>query len=219
MNLNKIITVIVVLVITAGIVVTLTAGLNVDMKSKEHDQVLINIDKQYNMSDIMDITKEVFEGKTVDNQKAGENNKQVLISASTITEEEKTNLITKINEKFGTELNAEDIEITVVPRVKISSSVSPYIFPIILTYVLVLVYSVIRYKKLGVLKVIAQYVLGIIVISLLTFSLIAITRAELGTVTLATLFTDVALSIVAMTSIFESKLKNLKLSEQSTTEK
>lgn len=210
MNLNKIITIIVALVIVAGIVVTCVAGLNVDMKNKEHNQVLLNIDKEYKLSDVMDITKEVFEGKTVDNQKAGENSKQVLISASEITVEEKDNLVTKINEKFETKIEKDSVKITIVPRTKISSTVNPYIMPIIIIIILSIIYSVFRYKELGSLKVVLQYLFGLTVMGLLTFSLIALTRIEVGTVTVPALFTSVALSLFAMTAIFEKKLKIAK---------
>lgn len=210
MNLNKIITIIVALVIVAGIVVACVAGLNVDMKSQEHEQVMLNIDKEYKLSDIMEITKEVFEGKTVDNQKAGSNNKQVLVSAKEITETEKANLVSKINEKYGTTIEEDKIEVTIVPRTKLSSTVNPYIMPIIIIIVLSIVYSAFRYKALGTVKVVLQYLLGLLIIGLLIFSLIALTRLEVGTVTVSALFAGVALSLLAMTSIFERKLKDYK---------
>lgn len=214
MKINKIITLIAIIIIIAGIVVTATVGLNVDMKTNEHNQILLSIDKEYNLADIMEITKEVFEDETVDVQKAGSNNKQVLISAKTITEEQKTNVITKVNEKFETEITAEDIEITTAPRTKISSMITPYIFPIILAIVLIIVYSVIRYKSLGVLRVITQYILGIALIGLLTFSIIAISRIEMGTITVSALFTCIALSIYANSSIFENKLQSNKIAKE-----
>lgn len=219
MNLNKIITIIVALVIITGIVVTCVAGLNVDMKSQEHEQVMINIDKEYKLSDVMEITKEVFEGKTVDNQKAGSNNKQVLISAKEITEEEKANLVTKINEKFETTIENDNVQISIVPRTKLSSTVNPYILPIIIIVLLAIVYSAFRYKELGSVKVILQYLLGLLTIGLLTFSLIAITRLEVGTVTVSALFTGLALSLFAMTTIFERKLKNYKKQKEENNKK
>ena len=210
MNLNKIITIIVALVIIAGIVVTCVAGLNVDMKSQEHEQVMLNIDKEYKLSDIMEITKDVFNGKTVDSQKAGSNNKQVLVSAKEITEEEKANLVSKINEKYGTTIEEDKTEVTIVPKTKLSSTVNPYILPIIIIIVLAIVYSAFRYKALGAIKVVLQYLLGLLIIGLLVFSLIALTRLEVGTVTVSALFAGVALSLFTMTSIFERKLKNYK---------
>ena len=214
MSLNKLIIIIALGVIVAGIVIACTTGLNVDMKNKEHNQVLLNIEKEYNLADVMEITKEVFEGKTVDNQKAGENNNQVVISASEITEEEKANLITKVNEKFGTNIEVNSVDITTVPRTKISSTVYPYIFPIALIVALVGVYYVFRYKELGVLKVIAQYLIGLAIMGLLTFSVISVTRIEMGMITVSVLFTGITVFIFAITSYFEKNLENHKILQE-----
>ena len=214
MSLNKSIIIMALAVVVAGIVIACNVGLNVDMQNNEHNQVLLNLDKEYNLADVMEITKEVFVDKTVDNQKAGENNKQVLISASEITEEEKTNLVNKVNEKFGTTIEASSVDINLMPRTKITSTVSPYIFPVILIIVLVGVYYSFRYKELGILKVIGQYLIGLAIMGLLTFSIISVARIQMGMITVSVLFTGITVFIFAITSYFEKNLKNHKILEE-----
>ena len=53
----------------------------------------------------------------------------VAITTTQITDEQKTNLITKINEKYGTQLNKEAINIIDVAHTKGMDIIKPYIAP------------------------------------------------------------------------------------------
>ena len=213
MNKNKIITIILSLIIVLGIVITLTSGFNVDILSKEHKEIQLDLEKEFEASDIKDIAKEVFEGQAVEIQKVEVYEEQVLISTEEITDEQKSNLVTKINEKYQTEIKAEDVTVITVPKIKLADYITPHIFEFILVTIVVAIYMCIRYKKLGFLKVLVQTILGIIIAESLAFSVLAITRIAVGNNLVVVMFVIYAVTLFALTNMFENKLQKMKLEE------
>ena len=59
-----------------------------------------------------------------------------------VTSEQIENLNTKINEKYGTENKTEDIVITKVPKVKFIDLIKNYIWPTIISLVIIIIYIV-----------------------------------------------------------------------------
>lgn len=57
---KKIIILLTVIILIAGIAVTIIKGLNFDLKYQETQNIQINIEKEFNDSDIKQITKEVL---------------------------------------------------------------------------------------------------------------------------------------------------------------
>lgn len=216
---NKITIIAYVVVIIVGIIVALTAGFNVDMMTREHKQLQLNLKKEFEVADIKQITDEVFKGQTVEIQKVEIYEKQVAISTNDITEEQKNNLITKLNEKYGADIKAENTDVIIVPNVKVRDILSPYIVTFAIATALIIVYVALKYKKLGSLKVIAQMGLGIVLLEGVIMSLIAITRIPVGQSLPSIIFTTYAISVVTITSVFENKLQKIKEEETKKTEK
>ena len=219
MNKNKKIAILVALVIIVGIIVALTAKFNVDLMTREHAQVQLDLKKEFNVSDVKEITKEVFNGKEVEVQKVEVYEKQVLISTSEITDEQKSNLVTKVNEKFGTEISNDSTEVVIVPRTKLTDIVTKYIWTFVITTVLVVIYEIIKYRKLGTLKVLLQTVVGIAALEAFVFSISAITRIPIGVNIPSIMFTTYVISLFGLTSMFENNLKELKAEEAKNTKK
>lgn len=213
-NKIKTITIVIALIIILGIIITLTAGLNIDMMTRSHKQVQLNIGKEIDLNDIKTITGEVFEGQTVENQKVEVYGEDVLISTSEITEEQKNNLVTKINEKYETELKSEEITISSVPRMHIKDYITPHILEFVIVTIIIALYTVIRYKKLGFLKVLVQTILGIVIIELLVFSMVAICRVPVGSNIVSIMFVTYAIAVLGLATMFENKYKKLKLEEE-----
>lgn len=215
MNRNKIITIIISLIIILGIIITLTAGFNANIMTKEHKAIELNIGKEFKVEELKEITNAVFNGQQVEIEKVEIYGEQVLISTNDITEEQKTDLISKINEKYGTELKAEDVTIQIVPKANLKDYLTPHIVEFVVATVLVVLYACIRYKKLGFLKVGIQTVLGIVILEMLVFSLLVITRIPVGTNLVPVMFVTYVMAILGLTMMFEDKLKELKLKEES----
>ncbi len=213
MNKNKTITIVVALIIILGIIITLTSGFNVNFMTKKHEQILLNLEKQFNVSDIRDITNEIFNGQEVQIEPVEVIEEQVMISTNKITDEQKNNLVKKINEKYGTELKAEEVKAESVPKTKLRDYIIPHIWEMIFATILVVVYECIKYKKLKVLKTLVQTILGIVIVQLLTFSIVAITRIPVGNNIVSIMFVAYIVSVFGLTTMFENKLQKLKLEE------
>ncbi|MBR3002082.1 MAG: hypothetical protein IKF38_00700 [Clostridia bacterium] len=213
MNKNKTITIITALIIVLGLIITLTAGFNVEMITKEHKELHLDIGKDFKIEDIKNITKEVFEGKKVEIQKVEAFEDQVLISVEEITDEQKNNVVSKINEKYGTEIKAEETTINTVPKANLKDYIIPHIMEFVWATVLVVLYMCIRYKKLKVLTVLVQTILGIAIAEAFAFSILAITRIPVGANLVAVMFVIYAVAILALTYMFENNLQKIKLEE------
>ena len=102
-NINtktKIIACIVAIVIIVGLIITFTFGLNFELKYQETDRIQLLVGKEFEISDIKQITDEIFPNQEVIIQKARELEDVVSITAKEITDEQVNELKTKISEKF-----------------------------------------------------------------------------------------------------------------------
>lgn len=210
---KKIIILLTVIILIAGIAVTTIKGLNFDLKYQETQNIQIYIGKKFNDEDIKQITKEVFGNQAVMIQKVEIYKDTVIITAKEITEEQKNNLVTKINEKYGTELKAEEIEITNVPHTRGRDIILPYAVPFITAGAIVLAYMAIRYYKLGAGKVLAQTVGILVLTQAILFSVIAITRIPVGRLTIPMVLMVYMLTLIGITTNMEKQLASKKLEE------
>ena len=179
------------IIIIIGIILTTTIGLNLDLMYSSHKSIDINLQKQLENEDVYKIAKEVFENQKVKVQKVELYEDMVSIIVKDATDEQLENLNTKLNEKYELENKKDDMVITNVPSVEISDLVKPYILPVSISFVVIIVYLVIYMdinnrvnRKLSILKEISKAILTIIGIELLYLSVFAITRLEINYTTL-----------------------------------
>lgn len=179
------------IIIIIGIILTTTIGLNLDLMYSSHKSIDINLQKQFENEDVYKIAKEVFENQKVKVQKVELYEDMVSIIVKDATDEQLENLNTKLNEKYELENKKDDMVITNVPSVEISDLVKPYILPVSISFVVIIVYLVIYMdinnrvnRKLSILKEISKAILTIIGIELLYLSVFAITRLEINYTTL-----------------------------------
>ena len=206
----KILSIIIAIIIIAGIIVIATKGFNFDLKYEKSQKVELYIEQEFEINDIKAITDEVMPGKQVIIQKVEVFEDSVSITASEITDEEKSNLITKINEKYGTELLADSTEIENIPHTRARDIVKPYAWPFAIATIIILAYMAIRYHKLGSIKIIAKTI-GINLVSQATLiSIIAITRIPFGRLTIPMVLAVYLLTIVGLTARLEKRLKENK---------
>ena len=179
------------IIIIVGIILTATIGLNLDLMYSNHKSIDINLQKQFENEDVYKIAKEVFENEKVKVQKVELYEDMVSIIVKDATDEQLENLNTKLNEKYELENTKENMVITEVPSVQILDLVKPYILPVSISFIVIIVYLVIYMainnrvsKKLNILKEISKVILAIIGIQLLYLSIFAITRLEINYTTL-----------------------------------
>ena len=207
---NKILILLMILIIIAGILMIIFKGFNFDLKYQDTKQIEFGLDKQFSISDIKAITDEVLNNEPVLIRKVEVYEDAVNITAREITDEQKANIITKVNEKYGTDLNADEIEIATVAHTKGRDIIIPYVVPFIIATIIILIYMMIKYYKLNSGKVLLKTIGIIILAQVLLFSIMAITRIPIGMLTIPLVLTVYMLTLVWYTTKLENQLKTKK---------
>lgn len=207
---NKIIIAIIVVLIIIATIITATIGFEVELKFKDSQKIELYLEKEFEMSDIQNITNEVFKNQKVIIQKIEVYEDALSITASEITEDQKEQIINKVNEKYNTQVSADQVNITTVPRLRIRKMFTQYIVPFIIALGIILIYMAIRYFKLGSIKVVGQTLLTIIITQIILFSVIVITRIPLGRITIPMVITVLVFTLLTLTTNYEKKLKKIK---------
>ena len=211
--MKKVIYAILVCIIIAGAIITCTIGLKADIVYSKNVQIEIYLGKTFEIKDIKKIVDEVFPGerKIVENVELF--NDMVVITLPEKTDEElKTKieeLNTKINEKYEIENIVDDIVVSHNPKIRLSSILKPYILPIAISVGIILVYVLIRYRKLGALKTIANYILTVGAVEAVYLSMLAITRFPINRLVIPIGLTLYVITVTALCDINEGKLHQM----------
>ena len=206
---NKIFAVLAIIILI-GIILVATLGFNVNIAYKGYNLVDINIGKDFNISDIKSITDEVFNKGYVEIQKTGAYSDGVAIKVYEINDDQVNLLNTKINEKFGIENTIDDIEVNYIPRNRLRDIIKPYAIPLATATILILIYMCIRFRKLGVSKIIYQLVSLVIMAELLYGSVIAITRYPINRLVMPVAVIIYISVITVLTRNFEKQISEEK---------
>ena len=212
-NKQKILIVLIALIIIIGAVITATIGLNFDFRLQESKKVELYLEKDFEIKDIKNITNEVFGNEPVMIQKVEVYEDSVSITAKEITEEQKQNLIDKVNEKYGLEISKDTTNIVSVPNLRGRDMIKPYIVPFAVATAIILIYMAVRYRKLGVIKTILKVISISIVAQATLLALIAITRIPVGRLTIPMVITVYLLTLIGLTTKFEKQLEGKKAEE------
>lgn len=197
-------------IILIGVAIIAIEGLNVSIEYSNKSRVELNINEEFTNSEIEQIAKEVLDTKDVLVKKIGVFEDSILIYGKSISEEQKNTLVSKVNEKYSIELDSEEITITNESKIRLRDLIKPYVAPFAIATALVLGYMIIRFNKLGILKVALQ---SIIVISLaegLLLSIFAITRMQITSMIFVYGSVVYIATIYALTLVFEKNRKELK---------
>ena len=125
---------------------TLAIGLNVSLYYGEGYTITFSEEKTtINVEDIKEIAKEIW-GNDYLVQNVEFFNDSAVIKVKNYNDEQIKTLFNKINEKYQSELDVSTFKVEHESNVKISTLVEPYIVPIGISLLLVLVYYAIRYR-------------------------------------------------------------------------
>ena len=194
MDKKKISYIVIAIIIALGILIACIWGFKVSIDYAEHKQVDIYIGKQFEGEDIKKIAKEVLGKQEIFVEKVELYEDMVSINAKEITDEQLEQLNQKINEKYEIENSLENLTIATIPKVRLLDKITPYIMPSIIATGVIIIYSIIRYRKLGILNVLLKIFKINVLAQGIYFSAFAITRLSINRLTL-----PVALLIVIIT--------------------
>ena len=178
---SKIISIILVIIFIIAIVLTGIRGLNVDLNYSEGVSILFNLDQQFNTKDIEKLAREIWPDGQIIVQKVEVYDETALIKVSSINDEQLTNLVSKINEKYGLELEQSDFTVQYNSNVQIRDIVKPYIVPMLITTALIVLYYSIRFR--GV-KEILDLLIKLIFAEGILYSIYAIARLPIDVLTM-----------------------------------
>lgn len=183
---EKIIFSLVILIIIAGIITLCISGFNKSASFASGTRIEAYIPNGYEAEDIIAIAKESFNSaKRISFDKIEKLNQVAGIKIDNYTEDELTNFKNKLMEKYSIEEDKLEIYEIDIPTVRISTTVKPYIFPIILITVLSLAYLLLRnLKRENLIVYIAKIILILIAVLGLYFSIIVISRIPFGVYTM-----------------------------------
>ncbi len=194
------------LIILIGLLIGIILGFNVDFDYRNHNLVSINIGQEFNIDDIKSITNDVFPNQKLQIQRAGAYSDNLVIKVNEINDEQKNTLNTKINEKFGIDNKVEDIEVNYISNYRLRDIVTPYIIPIIISTVLILIYMGIRFRQIGIAKVISQIIGLSIIAEMLYLAILAITRYPINRLVMPVGIVIYMIILAVLTSSFEKQL-------------
>lgn len=199
-----------ILIIIAGIVVVTLKGVNVSLLYEQHETVNLVIGKEVNINDIKNICKEVFNDKEVIVRKVELFDDAININVESMTDEEKQNLVDKVNEKYETQFTVDSINVKVIPKVRIRDTVRPYIVPLVIATIAIVAYMVIRFRKIKIIKLLGKIVAIILLTEAIVTSIVTIARIPVTPVLINVMFAVAILELVLYVDCTERNYKSLK---------
>ena len=193
----KIIIALIAIILVAGTIMLCTKGLVFGLNYEDSKKVEINLGKQF---------EDVFGKQPVLIQAIEVYKDAVSITTTEITDDQKANLIAKLNEKYGTDISIDDITIEANAHIRGRDIVKPYIVSFAIATVIVLVYLSIRYYKLNSLKVLAKSIGIMLLAQLILLAIIAIARIPIGVLTMPVVLLIYVLSTYICTTKFDKDL-------------
>ncbi len=205
--MKKIIRILLICLIIAGTIVISTIGFNVGIKYSANTQISINMKQEFNVQDVKKIAKEVFKNQPVLVQQVEIYKDMAQITVKEASEEQINELNQKINEKYGLENKIEDLYVTNNSNVKLKTIANQYKIPIAIVSIIVILYAMVLYRKLGIWKVLYTTALNMIVPQTILFSVYAVTRLPINRAT-AVISIMVYISSIILSFVHLSKKKN-----------
>lgn len=202
---KKILIAVMACIIIVGFAMIGFVGLNFDINYTANKEIDIYLGTQFEISDIRGLVKEVIGNERAVIQKVELYEEIVSIKVKDISDEQIEQLLTKINEKYNLEIKKDDITIINNPNLRGRELVKPYILPIAISVVLVLVYAGIKFYRVNSIEVISKLIGLNIIAQLFYVSVLAITRLPVNRLTIPVSIAIYIATTLAVTINFENK--------------
>ena len=126
---NKVMVGIAIIVFLIGVIIVAVKGFHIDLHYQDCKNIEMNLGQTFESKDIKNIAKEVLGTDDIIVQKVEIYEDAVSITAKDISEEQRNNIVGKINEKYGKEIKAEETTINTVPRMHLRDLANQYKSP------------------------------------------------------------------------------------------
>ena len=209
-NSKKIVILGIILLTVAGIIVVALKGFNVTLMFGKHESIELKVGKEVNINTIKEICNEVFTDKKYVAKELEVFGDSFQVNVKSLTDDEKTNLINKVNEKFETEKTVDDLNINSISNKRIRDVIKPYILPMAITFGLVIIYSLIRFRKIEPIKIITEYISKICLLEAVLISIVAIARIPVNDLLINILMVIPILHLVHFLNKNEKRLSKIE---------
>ena len=210
---KKLIYIVIALIIIIGIISIFVLRLNFTLMYSEHTRINVYLGKNYELQDIKQISQEVFGDQEIIYQEIETFHDSLAITVKQATEEQITNLETKLKEKYEIDSEEEILQVNEVGHLRGRDIVRPYIIPMIISTLVILAYVGIRYLNLGVFRTTFTLFLRLIISEALLLSVIAIGRIPIGIYTMPVAIILYLLVIIYSIIGFKKKLAKKNMEE------
>ena len=135
---KKIIYCVMAIIIIIGAIVCYRKGFNVDLQYSSKQKMIISNNTVFDKTKVEEIAKEILKNRKVKVQEIGRFSNAVEIVSTQITDEEKSEIVNKINEQLGFNISNDNIAIQSIPNTRIRDVLKPYIIPgAIITFIFI----------------------------------------------------------------------------------
>ena len=206
---KKIFYTILICIIVAGAIVIGTMGLKADIIYSKNIKIDVYIGKDYNNNEIEQMAKEVFNTNRVIVQQVEYFGDMFSLTISQDVEniDEKVEEFTnKINETYELADEGAEVQVTYQPKIKLSSILIPYLLPLGISMAIILIYVIVRFRKIGILKTLGLYILTVLVAEAVYLSVLAIFRIPINRIVIPI---GLAIYVVVITAITANQEKKL----------
>lgn len=181
MKINKkiIILAISLVIIVVGIVMALTLKFNLSLDYGKYTCLNVYMNQESNLDDVRQIVEENYNGQ-YSVEYTDEFNDTITIKLKDATDDEITQIKDKLTEKYEFEDETDNIIQINVPSIKIYDLIKDYIMPVLLSFVIIIVYFGIIYRKLGIYTAVIEPIITVIIAGALYVSILAICRIPIN---------------------------------------
>lgn len=177
--------IVILILLVVGIAIMATNKFQYSVDYSKNVRLEIALGKTFEINDILEIAQNIYEKEEVIIQKAGPFQDTIAITVKGTTEEKNNEIINKINEKYETELTAEDITLYYNSNIRGREEIEKYLLVSVIAGVGILTFFGIRYKKLGIGKVLGSVVCVAVGTQILYLTLMSICNMPINNITIA----------------------------------
>ena len=207
---QKIIYIIIAIIIVIGAIICGTKGFNIELLYSNRQEIVISNNTELDKPKVEEIAKSVLGDKKIYLQNVERFGNAIQIISSEITDEEKNNIVNKLNEELSLNLSNDEVEVIKIANTRIRDILKPYIIPSVISFVIILVYFAIIYNKIGLKNILLKTILIPIITELTFYSIVAITRFPFGKVTTCIAIGLYVISIGYLTLCFQKEKLTIK---------
>ena len=176
---KRIALIIAIIIIAIGVVVTFMWHFNKSLEFSDYTRIIVYMNKESNIEDVEQIVKDNYDGAYIVSF-TDEFKDTISIQAKDISDEQIDNIKNSLKEKYEFEEDSSNITVINTPGIPTFDLIKDYIMPVAISFVIVIIYLWIAYRKEGIAKSLVEPCLTVVIINALYVAMLAICRVPIN---------------------------------------